>query len=103
MSNYYKNTGTKISEYPNAPINSKYFKGKFDNTHYFISYAPTNYGITSVNKNFKVSINALRTDMLGYIGLQNAKGNWQDYIVVWQGDWYNEDKKNSYLYQWDIG
>ena len=41
--------------------------------------------------------------MLGFVGVNNAKGQWRDYIKFWEGDWYNDDKRRSYVTTWQIG
>ena len=97
MAQNYKSTGTKISQYPFAEINTTNYKNKFQHNHYFISYANTNYGIAGIRKNFQLSLEALREDMIGYIGINNAKAGWRDYIVFWEGDWYNDDRLRSYV------
>lgn len=100
MSQNFKSTGTKISQYPFAEINTGNHRNKIQHEHRFISYADTNYGVAGIRKNFQVSIGALRDDMLGYIGVQNAKGVWRDYITFWEGDWYNSTKTRSYVTAW---
>lgn len=97
MTQNFKSTGTKISQYPFAEINSVNHKKKFQHSHHFISYADVNYGISSIRKNYQLSIEALREDMLGYVGVTNAKAAWRDYITFWEGDWYNEDRLRSYV------
>lgn len=109
------NTGNNISNLPNALINRLNWKGKLQYPHYFMSYAEVNYGFGTINKNYKVSVGALREDFKGFIGVENAKGQWRHLSRFWVGDWYKEkevdgvtvgDKVNSYLYHWnsrDIG
>lgn len=93
-----KHTGTKLSEYPTGLTNKRY---KLLYNHYFMSYAPVNFGISTVNKNYKIPIQALRNDIKYYIGLENAKGDWQNMIHFWSGNWFNEnDKTKSYIYDW---
>ena len=101
MAQNYKTTGVKISQYPLAEINTTNYPNRLQHTHYFMSYAATNLGLSNVNKNFQVPIEALRNDMLGYMGVNNAKTEWKDYITFWEGDWYNIDKRRSYVYEWD--
>lgn len=109
------NTGNNISNLPNALINRLNCKGRLQYPHYFMSYAEVNYGFGTINKNYKVSVSALREDLKGFIGIENAKGQWRQLSRFWVGDWYKEkevdgvtigDKVNSYLYHWnsrDIG
>lgn len=103
------NTGINISNLPNALINQINWKGKLQYPHYFMSYAEVNYGFGTINKNYKVSVSALREDFKGFIGFENAKGQWRQLNRIWVGDWYKEkeldgvtigDKTNSYLYHW---
>lgn len=101
MSQNYRYTGIKISQYPFAEVNSTNQKNRFNHNHHFITYAPTNYGISEINKNFQMSIEALRDDMIGHIGVTNAKTGWRDYLTIWEGDWYNTDKVRSYVYNWN--
>ena len=92
-----KHTGTKLSEYPTSLSNKKH---KLLYNHFFMSYAPVNFGISTVNKNYKIPIQAIRDDIKYYIGLENAKGDWQNMIHFWSGDWINDDKTKSYIYEW---
>ena len=92
-----KHTGTKLSEYPTSLSNKKH---KLLYNHFFMSYAPVNFGISTVNKNYKIPIQAIRDDIKYYIGLENAKGDWQNMIHFWSGDWINDDKTKSYIYKW---
>lgn len=101
MSKNFNYTGIKISQYPYAEVNTSNHKNKLEHRHYFMSYAATNYGISDINKNFQVPVDVLRDDMMGYIGIQNSKPGWRDYINIWEGDWYNSDDVRSYVYQWD--
>lgn len=117
MSQNYRYTGVKISQYPFAEVNTTNHKNKFNHDHYFMSYAATDYGISEINKNYKVPIDAIRKDMIGFIGLSNAKAGWRDYINFWEGDWYNfegsdwdnyndskhseMEKIRSYIYEWN--
>lgn len=32
--------------------------------------------------------------------MENAKGDWQNMIHFWSGDWINDDKTKSYIYKW---
>ena len=82
-----------------------------------MSYGSVNYGFSTVNKNYKVPVSALREDFKGYIGFENAKGGWRQLTRLWYGEWYRTketfvkngddmekitvgDKVNSYLYKW---
>ena len=82
MTQNFKSTGTKISQYPFAEINNTNFKKKFLHSHHFITYADSNYGIAGLRKNYQLSVEALREDMLGYVGITNAKAGWRDYITI---------------------
>lgn len=97
----YKESGVKISNFPEATINKSTFKNRLDLNYKLMSWAPTYYGISTVNKNYQISINAIRNDMLGFIGLDNSKGNYQSYITFWKGNWFDDDRTNSYVYQWN--
>lgn len=101
MSQNYRYTGVKISQYPYGEVNATNHKNKLNHQHHFMSYAPTNYGISEINKNFQVPIEVLRKDFIGYIGLNNAKASWRDYITFWEGDWVNTAITRSYIYEWD--
>jgi hypothetical protein len=35
--------------------------------------------------------------MKGFIGINNAKASWRDYITFWEGDWFNDDRVRSYV------
>lgn len=97
MSQNFKSTGTKISQYPFAEINTSNHKKRIDHSHHFITYADSNYGIAGIRKNYQISIEAIRNDMIGFIGINNAKPSWRDYITFWEGDWYNTDRNRSYV------
>jgi hypothetical protein len=94
----YKESGVKISNFPEATINKSTFKNRLDLNYKLMSWAPTYYGISTVNKNYQISINAIRNDMLGFIGLDNSKGNYQSYLTFWKGNWFDDDRTNSYVY-----
>jgi hypothetical protein len=57
--------------------------------------------MSTINKNFQISIDALRKDFIGQIGLQNSKPSYRNYVKIWYGDWYNPDRVKSYIYQWE--
>ena len=102
MSQNYKTTGVKISQYPHASTNKGTLNNRLEHEHYLMSYAATNYGISEIRKNYQIPMTTLRKDMLGYIGLQNIKPSWRNYIMFWEGDWNNEeDKTQSYVYKWE--
>ena len=105
------NTGIKISQYPDGPLDTAERENKLFLNHYFISYAPSHFGAKFINKNYKVSLLSLRNDLKGYLGINNAKGEYRNYIDVWSGNWrensYDEngniiglDRVNSYIYEW---
>lgn len=105
------NTGIKISQYPDGPLSNSEKENKLLLNHYFISYAPSHYGAKFINKNYKVSLLSLRKDFKGYIGINNTKGEYRNYIDVWSGYWRNNvldengniidiEKTNSYIYEW---
>lgn len=96
------NTGIKISEYPDGPIDNGTKPNRLVLDHFFISYAPSHYGIKYINKNFKVSLRSLRSDFKGYIGINNSKGEYRNYIDIWSGYWMDEDRTNSYIYEWPL-
>ena len=98
--NNLKHTGVRISQYPQAVVNDTNHKKRLELHHNFISWAPAYYGITTINKNYQVAIQALRQDFLGFVGVQNAKSHYRDYITFWQGDWFNKDIVKSYVWQW---
>ena len=100
MAQNFKSTGTKISQYPFAEINTTNYKHKFALNHRFISYADVNYGTAAMRRNFQIPLEALRDDFMGYIGINNAKPHWRDYVTIWEGDWYNTDRTRSYSTPW---
>jgi hypothetical protein len=54
-----------------------------------------------MNKNYQIPVQTLRDDFKGYLGVENAKGNWQNIIRIWSGNWIDtENRENSYVYQW---
>ena len=54
-----------------------------------------------MNKNYQIPIQTLRDDFKGYLGIENAKGTWQNTIRIWSGNWIDiENRENSYVYQW---
>ncbi|MBO5827108.1 MAG: hypothetical protein J6R59_01320 [Paludibacteraceae bacterium] len=98
-------------------VNETNQRGKLQYEHYLMSYGSVNYGFSTVNKNYKVPVSALREDFKGYIGFENAKGGWRQLTRLWYGEWYRTketfvkngddmekitvgDKVNSYLYKW---
>lgn len=56
-----------------------------------------------MNKNYQIPIQSLRDDFKGYVGIENAKGDWQNTIRFWSGNWNDtlENRENSYVYQWN--
>lgn len=99
--NLSKHTGIKISQYPTALVNTTNRKNKLRYDHYLMSYADTNFGISTIQKNYKVPVDLLREDFKSYVGLENAKGNWQNQIKIWNGEWKdNKNNYNSYVYQY---
>ena len=54
-----------------------------------------------MNKNYQIPVQTLRDDFRGYLGIENAKGTWQNTIRIWSGNWIDtENRENSYVYQW---
>ena len=100
MAQNFKSTGTKISQYPYGEINTTNYKKKFEHSHHFITYAAANYGVAGIRKNYQIGIEALRDDFQGYVGVNNAKASWRDYVTIWEGDWYNTDRTRSYVTKW---
>lgn len=98
--NKIKQTGIRISEYPYGPINDAHHKKRLELHHSFITWAPSYYGISTVNKNYQVTLASLRQDLLGYIGVNNSKPSWRNYITFWQGNWNDTDRTKSYVYSW---
>lgn len=98
--NSLKNTGIRISEYPYGPTNNDSHKGKLILDHSFITWAPSHYGISTINKNYQIDINTLRKDFAGYIGVNNSKARYRNYVNLWYGDWFNKDITKSYVFQW---
>lgn len=99
MANF-KETGVKISQFPDAPVNTATHRYKLELNHKLISWAASYYGISTINKNYQISLEALRNDLMGYIGLDNSKGDYQNYLTFWKGNWSDEDRRNSYIYEW---
>lgn len=98
--NKIKQTGVRISQYPQGPINTTNKRKKLVLHHSFISWAPSYFGISTINKNYQIPISTLRDDLLGYIGVNNSKGEYRNYLNLWYGHWYDEDRTISYVYQW---
>lgn len=102
MSSKYKQTGIKVSQYPLAHTNENFFKNRLELNHHFLTWAADNYGVSSIHKNYQISIGQLRDDNLGYIGVENSKGKYRNYLTFWQGNWSDsQDITNSYIYQWN--
>ena len=96
------NTGIKISQYPDGPVDNLTYKNKLSLNHYFITYAPSHYGAKYINKNYKVSLDALQKDFAGYVGVKNSKPGYLNYIEFWSGYWFDKnDRTNSYAYVWE--
>lgn len=94
-----KQTGVRISQYQVAQINDTDKKNKLLLNHYFITYAPSYFGTSTMNKNYQIPVQTLRDDFKGYLGVENAKGNWQNIIRIWSGNWIDiENRENSYVY-----
>jgi hypothetical protein len=96
----YNQTGVKISQYQTAQVDSAIRPNKLSLEHFLISYAPSYYGTSTINKNFKVPVNLLRNDFIGYVGIKNAKSDWRNTIKLWCGDWSSSDLPNSYICTW---
>lgn len=99
MANF-KETGVKISQFPDAPVNMTGYKYKLELPHRVISWAPSHYGISTISKNYQISIDALRKDFKGYVGINYSKGEYQSYLTFWKGNWSDNDRTNSYVYEW---
>ena len=99
--NNIKQTGVRISQYPQGPTNTTNKKKKLLLRHSFISWAPAYFGISTINKNYQIPISTLRQDLLGYIGVNNSKGEYRNYLNLWYGHWYDDDRTKSYIYEWD--
>lgn len=101
MANLKKQTGIRISQYQVAQINDNDKKNKLLLNHNFITYAPSYFGTSTMNKNYQIPVQTLRDDFRGYLGIENAKGTWQNTIRIWSGNWIDtENRENSYVYQW---
>lgn len=98
--NKLKQTGVRISQYPQGPINNSTHRKRLQLAHSFISWAPAYFGISTINKNYQVPLRAIRDDIKGFIGIDNTKAGYRDYLSFWHGDWFNLDKTKSYIYQW---
>lgn len=97
-----KQTGVRISQYQVAQINDNDKKNKLLLNHNFITYAPSYFGTSTMNKNYQIPVQTLRDDFKGYLGVENAKGTWQNTIRIWSGNWIDtENRENSYVYQWN--
>lgn len=96
----YNQTGVKISQYQTAQVDNSIRPNKLALEHFLISYAPSYYGTSTINKNFKVPVNLLRNDFIGYVGIKNAKSEWRNTIKLWCGDWSSSDLPNSYICTW---
>lgn len=99
--NLAKHTGIKISQYPTALVDTTNRKNKLQHEHYLMSYADTNFGTTTIYKNYKVPVSSLRNDFKSFIGIENAKGDWKNNIKLWFGEWSDSNKNNSYIYNWE--
>lgn len=103
----------KISLFPNAPLAGGEHK-RVRWFSYILTTARVNYGTKYANENFKLSLQDLREDFTGYIGLKNIQPPWTDCIDLWRGYWYkaiedpgpggetllSTDKVASYTYEW---
>ena len=79
-----KQTGIRISQINEA----KLFDNKLDLNYNFITYAPYNFGITTINKNFRIPIDLMRQDFCYFVGLKNVKNtneDWNDLTYIWNG------------------
>lgn len=95
-----KQTGIKISQYQVAEANDSLRPNKLTLEHFLISYAPSYFGSTTINKNYQVPMTALRNDVMGYVGISNAKSHWRNAIKLWSGQWQSEDPTESYIATW---
>lgn len=97
-------SGFKISDLNNIPLSGDCpnFKNKIalDNT-FFLGYAHTVYGINYNRQNYKISLNSLREDIKGYIGISSLVSPWTEQMKFWHGYWYDKASPNkSYVYDW---
>lgn len=95
---YYRNTGTKISEYTKLEINDT--NNKFPHAPSFICYALNMSGTNGINKNYQVPMQSIRTDVRGFVGLRNAKPQWNNMLSVWYGEYQSSNPNNSYVKEW---
>lgn len=95
---YYRNTGTKISEYTKLEINET--NNKFPHAPSFICYALNMSGTNGINKNYQVPMQSIRTDVRGFVGLRNAKPQWYNMLSVWYGEYQSSNPNNSYVKEW---
>ena len=58
--NNIKQTGVRISQYPEGPINTTNKRKKLFLHHSLISWAPAYFGISTINKNYQIPLKALR-------------------------------------------
>jgi hypothetical protein len=91
-----KQTGIKISQYQTAELSNS----KLVLEHYLLSYAPAYFGSSTINKNFKIPVSALREDIIGYIGVATAKASWSNTLKIWSGEWNSTNQADSYVYTW---
>lgn len=99
MANF-KETGVKISQFPDAPINTTTYRHRLELNHRIISWAPSHYGISTISKNYQIPLGILRNDMTGHIGLENSKGKYQEYLTFWKGNWNDTDRTKAYIATW---
>ena len=96
---YYRNTGTKISEYTKLEIDKS--NNKFKSAPSFICYASNMSGTNGINKNYQVPMQSIRTDVRGFVGLRNAKPSWNNMLSVWYGEYQSPtNSNNSYVKEW---
>lgn len=98
-------SGYRISDLKSIPLTGENckFKNKIalDNTFLF-GYAHTVYGTTYNRHNYKISLDSLRADIKGYIGIESLVAPWSEQLKLWHGSWDNAAEHNkSYVWEWE--
>lgn len=98
-------SGFRISDLENIPVHNSdcAFKNKIalDNT-FILSYSHSVYGINYNRQNYKISLNTLREDLKGYIGIESIVSPWSEQLKFWHGSWNSADRNKSYVYEWSV-